>query len=383
MYTDYYGLTGRPFQLSPNPRFFYAGRAHRRAVAYLTFGLQQGEGFVVITGEVGAGKTTLVAYLEEQLSHQRLFVARINAVSLGAQDVLKLVARSLELNPSQASTASLLGLIERNLRQRHAERQRVLLVIDEAQGLGFEALEALRVLSNLGQEDRAAVQILLFGQPQLRDLLARPALEQLRQRVVASAHLGPLDPDEVRPYLEHRLCRVGWRGAPAFEPDLFGEVYAFSRGLPRRINLLAARLLVHGAIEQRETLTAADARELARELEREQASNAVATDRGPLADDPATRGGNPSRLAAAEEGRTTQVEVQQLRRKLESVYEDLSRERSRFEDAREEIERLRKELHRIEVERLRIDAETSRRLAQVLAEVGARRDGRPVTGSLP
>src|SRR5881397_1839972 len=162
MYTDYYGLTGRPFQLSPNPRFFYAGRAHRRAVAYLTFGLQQGEGFVVITGEVGAGKTTLVAYLEEQLSHQRLFVARINAVSLGAQDVLKLVARALELNPSQASTASLLGLIERNLRQ----------------------------------EDRAMVQILLLGQPQLRDLLARPALEQLRQRVVASAHLGPLDPDE-------------------------------------------------------------------------------------------------------------------------------------------------------------------------------------------
>src|SRR3954452_9278410 len=130
MYTDYYGLTGRPFQLSPNPRFFYAGRAHRRAVAYLTFGLQQGEGFVVITDEVGAGKTTLVAYLEEQLSHQRLFVARINAASLGAQEVLKLVARALELNPSHAlSTASLLGLIERDLRRRNGERQRVLLVI--------------------------------------------------------------------------------------------------------------------------------------------------------------------------------------------------------------------------------------------------------------
>src|SRR3954471_16357242 len=223
MYTDYYGLTGRPFQLSPNPRFVYAGRAHRRAVAYLTFGLQQGEGFVAITAEVGAGKTTPGAYLEEQLSHQRLFIARINAASLGAQEVLKLVARALELNPSHASTANLLGLIERDLRRRNGERQRVLLVIDEAQSLGFEALEASRVLSNLSQEDRAMVQIILLGQPQLRDVLARPALEQLRQRVVASAHLGPLDPDEVRPYLEHRLRRVGWRGKPAFDPDLFGK----------------------------------------------------------------------------------------------------------------------------------------------------------------
>jgi general secretion pathway protein A len=383
MYTDYYGLTGRPFQLSPNPRFFYAGRAHRRAVAYLTFGLQQGEGFVVITGEVGAGKTTLVAYLEEQLSHQRLFVARINAASLEAQEVLKLVARALELNPSHASTASLLGLIERDLRRRNSERQRVLLVIDEAQSLGFEALEALRVLSNLSQEDRAMVQILLLGQPQLRDVLARPALEQLRQRVVASAHLGPLDPDEVRPYLEHRLRRVGWRGKPAFDPDLFEDVYAFSRGLPRRINLLVARLLVHGAIEQRESLAAVDARELARELEREQASTVAFPENGTPTDDPASHGREPSRPVAVGQERTPLVEVQQLRRKLESVYEDLSRERSRFEDAREEIERLRQELHRIEVERLRIDAATSRRLAQVLAEVGARRDGRSATGSVP
>ena len=124
------------------------------------------------------------------------------------------------------------------------------------------------------------VQILLLGQPQLRDVLARPALEQLRQRVVASAHLGPLDPDEVRPYLEHRLRRVGWRGKPAFDPDLFEEVYAFSRGLPRRINLLVARLLVHGAIEQRESLAAVDARELARELEREQASTVAFPENG-------------------------------------------------------------------------------------------------------
>src|SRR5687767_2548684 len=185
MYTEFYGLSARPFQLSPNSSFFYAGRAHRRAVAYLAFGLQQGEGFVVITGEVGVGKTTLVAYLEEQLSHQRLFVARVNAVSMEAQDVLKLVARSLELAPERASTASLLGLIEHDLRQRHHERQRVLLVVDEAQNLSLPALDALRILSNLTENDRTLIQILLLGHPQFRDTLAGPGLEQLRQRVVA------------------------------------------------------------------------------------------------------------------------------------------------------------------------------------------------------
>lgn len=372
MYTEFYALTGRPFQLSPSPGFFYAGRAHRRAVAYLTFGLQQAEGFVVITGEVGAGKTTLVSYLEEQLSHQRLFVARINAVAMEAQDLLKLAARSLELEPERASTASLLGLIERDLRARSAERQRVLLVVDEAQNLGLPALEALRALSNLGGRDRVLLQIVLLGQPQFRDTLAGPALEQLRQRVVASAHLGPLEPDEIQPYIEHRLRKVGWEGKPAFEPALFGEVYAFSRGLPRRINLLAARLLVHGAIEQLEILTAAEARELALELEREQVSPAAAAGREPLTSPPPRR--EAGQVFPAEE-ESARREIERLRLKLEDVYEDLSRERDRFEGVREEAERLRGELHRLEVERLRVDAETTRRLAEILAEANTlRRD---------
>jgi type II secretory pathway predicted ATPase ExeA len=273
MYTEFYGLSARPFQLSPNSSFFYAGRAHRRAVAYLAFGLQQGEGFVVITGEVGVGKTTLVAYLEEQLSHQRLFVAHVNAVSMEAQNVLKLVARSLKLAPERASTASLLDLIEHDLRQRHHERQRVLLVVDEAQSLSLPALDALlSILSNLTKSDRALIQILLLGHPQFRDTLAGQDLKQLRQRVVASAHLGPLEADEIQPYLEHRLRRAGWNERPALEPAVFDEIYAFSRGLPRRVNLLAAHLLVHGANERAEVLTAADVRELALELKREQAS---------------------------------------------------------------------------------------------------------------
>jgi type II secretory pathway predicted ATPase ExeA len=375
MYTEFYALTGRPFQLSPSPNFFYASRAHRRAVAYFTFGLQQGEGFIVITGEVGTGKTTLVGYLREQLSDERLFVALVSALSLRADDVPRLVAQALALDAAAAaSKASVLGLIERDLGARHDRQQRVLLVVDEAQNLARGALETLHALSSLDREGRAVVQILLLGQPQFRDTLASPALERLRQRVVASAHLGPLEPDEVRPYLEHRLRRVGWAGRPALEPALFGEIQAFSRGLPRLINLLAARLLVHGAIERRPTLTAADARELARELERENLLPPGGRLERPAAEAAPEAGGERRQPEQRSED-LLRREVERLQGKLEALQDDLGRERGRLDGARDEADRLRDELRRLEVERLRVDAETTRRLAELLSEANGRRRG--------
>lgn len=377
MYTEYYALTGRPFQLSPGPSFFYASRAHRRAVAYFTFGLQQGEGLIVITGEVGTGKTTLVGYLRKQLSDERLLLALVSALSLRADDVPRLVAQALALDPAAASKASVLGLIEHDLGARHGRGQRVLLVVDEAQNLASGALETLHALSNLEREGRALLQILLLGQPQFRDTLASPALEQLRQRVVASAHLGPLEPDEVRPYLEHRLRRVGWAGRPAFEPAIFGEIWAYSRGLPRRINLLAARLLVQGAIERRSTLTADDARELARELERENilsdetASPGVPVDAAAAA---ATFGGRPEEQQQRSD-EALRREVERLQRRLETLQDDLGRERGRLDGARAEADRLRDDLRRLEIERLRVDSETTRRLAELLGEAHGRRRG--------
>jgi chromosome segregation ATPase len=194
---------------------------------------------------------------------------------------------------------------------------------------------------------------------------------------VASAHLGPLEPDEVRPYLEHRLRRVGWAGRPAFEPAIFGEIWAYSRGLPRRINLLAARLLVQGAIERRSTLTADDARELARELERENILSDEAAALGAPADAAAAAtfdGGRPEEQQQRSD-EALRREVERLQRRLETVQDDLGRERGRLDGARAEADRLRDDLRRLEIERLRIDSETTRRLAELLGEAHGHRRG--------
>lgn len=384
MYTDFYRLQGRPFQLSPNPHFFYDSRAHRRAVAYLTYGLQQAEGFIVITGDVGAGKTTLIGYLEDQLSNARFMAARVNASSMGGDDVLKLVARALGLDARYASKASLLGAIERHLHERQRQRQRVLIIVDEVQNLSLPALEELRLLSNLTADGKALVQILLVGQPQFRELLAtHPELEQLRQRVVASCHLGPLDAEDVPAYVEHRLRKVGWQGDPNFDRDAYTEIFTFSRGLPRRINLLCSRLLVFGAIERRHKLTAADVREVASELDQEQAGLPDAGETtanvmpGP---EPARTEQSSATFASSpdlsdDSARLLRQEVERLQRKLETVYDELGRERHRLDEVREEAERLRDALHRLELERVRVDAETTRRLSEVLNQVNAPRRG--------
>jgi type II secretory pathway predicted ATPase ExeA len=382
MYTEYYALTGRPFQLSPEPGLLLRQPAHRRAVAYFTFGLQQGKGFIVITGEVGDRQDDARRLPAEQLSDQRLLVALVSALSLRADDVPRLVAQALALDPAAASKASVLGLIEHDLGACHGRGQRILLVVDEAQNLASGALETLHALSNLEREGRALLQILLLGQPQFRDTLASPALERLRQRVVASAHLGPLEPDEVRPYLEHRLRRVGWSGRPAFEPAIFGEIWAYSRGLPRRINLLAARLLVHGAIDRRATLTA---RTPASWRASSSASTPCPTRRPPAADNHRAgaqqgrgrrrrRAGTAPPAGAAAAARGARVLPARGRAAAPQARERLRRPEPRAHPVRRRAGgggAAARELHRIEVERLRVDAETTRRLAEVLGETGA------------
>ena len=369
MYTDYYALTGRPFQLSPNPRFFFASRAHRRAVASISLGLQQGEGLLLISGEVGSGKTTLAAYLQEQLGHPRLAIVPIATAGAGVETLPRLIARALRLEPERVPPEDVLGLIERDLLARRAERRRVLLVGDEAQDLSVEALKLLCRLTYIVEDGQTPLQLLLLGPPSFRDLLAGPALERLRQLVVASAHLGPLGPDEVRPYMEHRLRLVGWRNVPSFESGTFDEIFAFSRGLPRLVNLIAARLLVHGSIEQRDTLTAAEARDLAQELAVETTAWADVPVPQPLAAEPvpAWAGMPPTGPEASDPRR----EVDRLRAKLESVYTELGLERRRSEDLRAQVERLTRALHQMELDNLRVEAATSRRLADILTNAGA------------
>jgi putative secretion ATPase (PEP-CTERM system associated) len=251
MYESYFNLTAAPFQLTPDHRYFYASAVHKRAMGYLTFGLNQGEGFVVITGEVGAGKTTLVGHLLDRLDRNQFVSARIVTTHLDADDSLRMVASAFGLAIQSKDKASLLRDIEAFLVATEDGGRHALLVVDEAQNLSLPALEELRMLSNFQKAGRSLVQIFLLGQPQFRALMGRPEMEQLRQRVIASCHLEPLDEDETRAYIEHRLRMVGWRGDPSFTPAAFSLLHAHSGGVPRRINTLCGRLLLYGFLEDR------------------------------------------------------------------------------------------------------------------------------------
>jgi general secretion pathway protein A len=250
MYDAHYGLTGRPFQLTPDPRFWFETATHRKAMAYLGYGLAQGEGFIVITGDIGAGKTTLVGHLMDTIDHQRLHAIKIVSTAIEAEDLLRIVATDLGVDPAGLEKAQLLTAIERGLHGVARTGKRTLLIVDEAQALPVSALEELRMLSNFQAGGHALLQILLLGQPEFRDRLhGSDRLEQLRQRVIAIHHLDPMDEGEVADYIAHRLTVVGWTGNPDFQDDSFPALYAGSAGVPRRLNLLAGRVMLHAAIE--------------------------------------------------------------------------------------------------------------------------------------
>ena len=269
MYESHYGFTGSPFQLTPDARFFFGSRAHSRAIAHLTFGLAQAEGFIVVTGEVGSGKTMLVERLWSQLDRNTYALARVSTTQLSGDELLRLVLAGFEVATHGLDKAAMLLAFQEALRQHRLTGRRCLLAVDEAQNLSLAALEELRMLSNLAEDGRASLQTILLGQPQFRRTLASPELDQLRQRVLASYHLGPLDPAETRAYVEHRLATVGWTGAPEIEAAAFAAVHRHSGGLPRRINRLCARLLLYGALEQAKILTAAMVDGTAHELDQD------------------------------------------------------------------------------------------------------------------
>ena len=258
MYDDHYGLSGRPFQLTPDPRFWFDTATHRKAMAYLGYGLSQGEGFVVITGDPGVGKTTLVGHLLGEIDEERLNVIKIVSTQLRPEDLLQTVCAGLEIDANGASKSAMLAAIEHGLHAVARDGRRTLLIIDEAQALPAESLEELRMLSNFQAGGYALLQIFLLGQPEFRLTLHDGKLEQLRQRVIAMHHLAPMDADEVEPYLLHRLSCVGWRGKPRFTNDALVAIHRWSGGIPRRVNQLAGRVMLFGAIEQLDTFGAAE-----------------------------------------------------------------------------------------------------------------------------
>lgn len=267
MYEEYFGFSGKPFQLSPDARFFYPSKEHKRALSFLQYGLGQADGFIVITGDVGTGKTTLVQTLLSDLDPNTVMCANIVTTQLEENDLLTLVCINLGIPVDNGkSKALLLNDLERFFINRAAEGRRVLLIVDEAQNLPPRSVEELRMLSNFTHDAKPLVQVFLLGQEEFRGTLLSEGFEQLRQRVIATYHLNPLTDDETRTYIEHRLGTVGWSGNPHLTDEAFSEVFHFSEGVPRRINNLCDRLLLFAFLEERDNIDESVVKAVAQEI---------------------------------------------------------------------------------------------------------------------
>lgn len=248
MYARHFGLQREPFSIAPDPRFLFMSERHREALAHLLYGLRSGGGFVLLTGSIGAGKTTVCrAFLEQVPPGHR--VAYVFNPQLSAEELLQTVCDEFGIEVTAPGLKARIDALNQFLLQAHAASENCVLVVDEAQGLSPELLEQLRLLTNLETAERKLLQIVLIGQPELRTLLARPELEQVAQRVIARYHLGPLDEADTERYVRHRLAVAGRSEAPPFSVGALQRLHRLSRGVPRRINLLADRALL-GAYAQ-------------------------------------------------------------------------------------------------------------------------------------
>jgi len=266
MYEAFYGLTSKPFQLNPDPQFYFPSKQHRRAAAYLEYGMHQNEGFIVITGEVGAGKTTIVRHMLDGLDEDRFLAAQLVSTQIDAEDTLRLVGAAFGIRTRDVEKADVLMSLEAYLISMTSKGKRCLLVVDEAQNLTSRAVEELRMLSNFQYGNHALLQSFLIGQPEFRNILQSPQMTQFRQRVIASSHIGPMDVEETRGYVEHRLKCAGATGCPTFTPGSFEAIFKATSGIPRRINSLCDRLLLSGFLNDKKEFDVSDVDTVADEI---------------------------------------------------------------------------------------------------------------------
>ncbi len=269
MYESFYGLKSKPFQLNPDPSFYFASKQHRRAMAYLEYGLNQNEGFIVVTGEVGAGKTTIVRGLLNDLDSEKVVAAQLVSTQLDAEDILRMVAAAFGVGTKNVGKSELLLALEAYLVDVTRQGKRCLLIVDEAQNLTQRAVEELRMLSNFQFGTQALLQSFLIGQPEFRKIMQSPQMQQLRQRVIAACHIGPMDQDETQAYIEHRLKCAGSKGSPRFDAGAFEALFEASGGVPRRINSHCDRLLLSGFLNGKSEFTRADVENVAKEIKEE------------------------------------------------------------------------------------------------------------------
>lgn len=273
MYKAYYRLRGDPFRLSPDHAFCYRYPSFAKGRAYMQYALQAAEGFVVVTGAPGMGKTTLINDLLSDYGPSDYLVATLVNTMLEANDILRSTAYEFGINVEGLDTATVLQRIKQLFTQSHQDGRPPLLVVDEAQNLSLSALEELRLLTNLQIQGKPLLQIFLVGQEGLREKLADPRLEQLRQRVTAAAHLNPLTQEQTAAYILHRLKVVGWNNFPRIKASVLPVIEVACQGVPRRINQFCSRLLLHGAVEEKAVLSSEDANTVFQELSEERLSH--------------------------------------------------------------------------------------------------------------
>jgi general secretion pathway protein A len=266
VYLEFYGLKQAPFDITPNPRFLFHSGKHREALNHLLYGIRERKGFVQLTGEVGAGKTTLCRALLEQLNGKFSTALFLNP-ALNAPELMKAIAAEFGLKVKNADRLDALEAINKFLLKQIAEGRETVLIIDEAQNLTEELLEQVRLLSNLETDDRKLLQIILLGQPELRDKLNSPNLRQLRQRITVRYHLKPLTRPEVGQYVQHRLEISGAKGAPFFSGPALWRIYNYSGGVPRLVNAVCDKALLAGFVERSDRINFRMVGRAIRELE--------------------------------------------------------------------------------------------------------------------
>ena len=272
MYAEFYGLKGEPFLLTPDDSFYFDSTVHAQAMAHLQYGLQRGEGFIVVTGEVGAGKTTIVQHLCNTVDSTRVAAAHIVTTLLNGAELVRMVCAAFGLQDIPKTKEDAILQLRDHLEALYRQGRKPLVIVDEAQNLSPSALEELRMLSNFQVGNQAPCQIFLVGQPQFRETMANKNLEQLRQRVIAAYHLGPLRREDCAEYLMHRLRLVGWHDDPHFEDGAISAIFANTDGVPRRINTLASRLLLLGFLDDLHVFTGVDVERVAADLREENGS---------------------------------------------------------------------------------------------------------------
>lgn len=364
MYEAFYGLSSKPFQLNPDPDFYFASKQHRRAKAYLEYGVSRNEGFIVITGEIGAGKTMVLRSLIGSLNGSNVIIGHLVTTQLGAEDTLRMVGAAFGFRVKDVPKSELLITLEAFLISQTSKGKRCLLIVDEAQNLTPRAVEELRMLSNFQFGNQALLQSFLVGQPEFRQILQQPEMEQFRQRVAATCHIGPLDADETKAYVEHRLKCAGSTGKPSFEPAAFESLFKASGGVPRRINAVCDRLLLAGFLAGRAHLTVADVEEVVSELQQE---NAVPNS---PAVSPVMRAGEPV-MPGGVAGAVLDVDLTRLKVRPDEAESMSSQLESLAADQRgDQLQRLERSLLRLE----RINIQTLSLLQKLVVAISPSAD---------